>query len=420
MRTTERGWPRLLTAVLICAATSMGTVRGAAADVVLEWNEIAQRTVASVNPLVQSRSMAIVQAAVADAVAAVLGEHEPLVFRQAAAPGASAPAAVIAAAHTALVALHPPSAPSLEAAREASLAAIADGPGKAEGLRVGKAAALVALEARTPDGWNGTASYAPANRPGRWVPTPPAFAAALMPHWGRMKPFTLTSPDQFRAAPPPAFDSDVYARDLKEVLELGSAASTTRTVGTTNAARFWIVSGMQGWNPVARQVGTAKRLTLPQNARLLALLNVAMADALIACWDSKYAYDTWRPVTVIRAGGSGVAADAGWTPLISTPPFPAYPSGHACAAGAAHEVLERFLGPNGHAITLTSATAPGVTFTYESFGAIADQIDEARVCGGIHVRHDQTAGRELGRRVAEHVCRSALRPRGARSSACRP
>ena len=144
---------------------------------------------------------------------------------------------------------------------------------------------------------------------------------------------------------------------------------------------------------------------------------LAMADALIACWDSKYVYETWRPVTAVKASGAGPMADATWTPLIPTPPFPAYPSGHACAAGAAREVLESLLGTDGHAITLTSATAPGVTFTYTSFRAIAEQIDEARVCAGIHVRHDQTAGSMLGRRVGAHVCRAALRPRG-RAAEC--
>ncbi|MGH7317936.1 MAG: vanadium-dependent haloperoxidase, partial [Candidatus Rokuibacteriota bacterium] len=241
----------------------------------------------------------------------------------------------------------------------ASLADIPDGSKKAEGIWVGQGAATAVLELRAADGWNASASYTPAHRPGRWVPTPPAFAAPLGVQWGRVKPFALQSADQFRAAPPPALDSAAYVRDLREVFELGGTGATRRTPEVANAARFWIVSGMQGWNPAARQVSAAKRLTLSQNARLLALLNIAMADALIACWDSKFAYDTWRPVTAIKIGGYGVTAGAGWTPLIATPPFPAYPSGHACAADAARVVLDRFLGPDGHSITLTSPTAPG-------------------------------------------------------------
>jgi hypothetical protein len=414
---------RILIAVLTAVLTLAGSVSApgaGAADPVLEWNELAQRTVAGANPLVQSRSMAMAQLAVADAVAAVGGEHEPFALRQGAAPGASTAAATAAAAHGVLIALHPTAASSLDAAYAAALAAIPDGPARADGIGIGRAAATAVLEARATDGWNASASYTPANRPGRWIPTPPALAPPLAPQWARVKPFALASADQFRAAPPPPSDGPVYARDLREVFEIGGGASARRTPELTNAARFWIISGMQGWNPAARQVSAARRLTPAQNARTLALLNLAMADALIACWDSKFAHDTWRPVTAIHAGGYGVTADTGWLPLIATPPFPAYPSGHACAGGAARVVLERLLGPGGHTIALTSPTAPGVTFTYDTFKAIADQVDEARVVGGIHVRHDQTAGGELGRRVGEHVCRTALRPRGGKAVECGP
>ena len=412
--------PHALLMIAVVLAAALPVPRAAGADAVLQWNEIAQRTVATANPLVQSRSMAIVQAAVADAVAAVGRDYEGFALRETAAAGASAPAASVAAAHAALTALHPPAAPSLDAAYTTALAGLPDGPARAEGIRIGKAAAAAILEQRAGDGWNAPASYTPVARAGRWIPTPPASAAPLGPQWGRVKPFALSRADQFRAPTPPPPDSAEYARDLREVYELGGVTSPKRTPQLANVARFWIISGMQGWNPAARQVSTFKKLTLPQNARLLALLNVAMADGLIACWDSKFAHDTWRPVTAIHAGGHGVAADPSWMPLIVTPPFPAYPSGHACAGGAARLVLERQLGPGGHAITLTSATAPGVTFTYDSFKAIADQVDEARVVGGIHVRHDQTAGGELGRRVGEHVCRTAWRLRPGPSSECGP
>jgi hypothetical protein len=140
-----------------------------------------------------------------------------------------------------------------------------------------------------------------------------------------------------------------------------------------------------------------------RKSRTFAILNVAIADALIACFDAKYAYNKWRPVTAIQAGLDGMPPNPEWLPLIATPPFPAYPSAHACAAGAAVEVLERTFGPDGHAITLTSATAPGVTFHYSSFKAIADQIDDARVYGGIHTREDQAVGRELGRKIGSFV-----------------
>jgi hypothetical protein len=311
----------------------------------------------------------------------------------------------VAAADAALTALHPPAAASLDAAYTVALAGLPDGPARAEGIRIGKAAAAAILEQRAGDGWNAPASYTPVGRAGGWIPTPPASAAPLGPQWGRVRPFALSRADQFRAPTPPPPDSAEYARDLQEVYKLGGVTSPKRTPQLANVARFWIISGMQGWNPAARQVSTVKKLTLPQNARLLALLNVAMADGLIACWDSKFTYDTWRPVTAIHAGGHGVAADPSWMPLIVTPPFPAYPSGHACAGGAARLVLERQLGPGGHAISLTSPTAPGVTFTYDSFKAIADQVDEARVVGG-HPR----APRPDGRRGARAPRRRARLP----------
>ena len=150
-------------------------------------------------------------------------------------------------------------------------------------------------------------------------------------------------------------------------------------------------------------MSTAKQQTLLANTQTFALLNVAIADALIACFDAKYTYNTWRPVTAIRAGLGVIGPVADWLPAIVTPPFPAYPSGHACAAGAARDVLERIFGPDGHAIELTSATAPSVTFRYASFKAVADQVDDARVYGGIHIREDQEVGGELGRKVGRSV-----------------
>ena len=321
----------------------------------------------------------------------------------AATPPFSPDAAAISAAHDVIRTLHPESAASLEAALTAGLANILDGEPKVKGISLGRIAAAKMLERRKDDGWNATASYAPGSGRGIWVPTPPAHAAALLPHWGKVTPFALKTGDQFRPGAPAAIDSPRYLKELREVFEVGATNSSRRPPELTDAARFWQISGIQGWNPAARQVSTAKQQTLLANTQTFALLNVAIADALIACFDAKYTYNTWRPVTAIRAGLGGIGPVADWLPAIVTPPFPAYPSGHACAAGAAREVLERIFGPDGHAIELTSATAPGVTFRYASFKAIADQIDDARVYGGIHIREDQEVGGELGRKVGRFV-----------------
>jgi hypothetical protein len=376
----------------ILAGVSCSATPTHAADLVLQWNEIGQHAVGSANAYIQSRSMAIMHLAILDAVTGATST-----------PPFSPDAAAMSAAHDVIRTLHPESAAVVEAALTAGLASILDGEPKVQGISRGRIASAKMLEHRKDDGWNATGSYAPGSGPGIWVATPPAHAPALLPHWGKVTPFALKSGDQFRPGAPTAIDSPRYLKELREVFEVGATNSGRRTPELTDAARFWQISGIQGWNPAARQVSTAKQQTLLANTQTFALLNVAIADALIACFDAKYTYNTWRPVTAIRAGLGGIGPVADWLPVIVTPPFPAYPSGHACAAGAAREVLERIFAPDGHAIELTSASAPGVTFRYSSFKAIADQIDDARVYGGIHIREDQEVGGELGRKVGRSV-----------------
>jgi hypothetical protein len=391
---------RSLGAALLVGVSCSATPTNAA-DLVLQWNEIAQRAVGAANAYIQSRSMAIMHLAILDAVTGATGTVA--VGTGAATSPYSPDAAATSAAHDVIRTLHPESAASVEAALTAGLASILDGEPKVKGISLGRTAAAKMLERRKDDGWNATGSYAPGSGAGIWVPTPPAHAPALLPLWGKVTPFALKTGDQFRPSAPAAIDSPRYLKELREVFEVGATNSSRRLPELTDAARFWQISGVQGWNPTARQVSTAKQQTLLANTQTFALLNVAIADALIACFDAKYTYNTWRPVTAIRAGLGVIGPAADWLPAIVTPPFPAYPSGHACAAGAAREVLERIFGPDGHAIELTSAAAPGVTFRYASFKAIADQIDDARVYGGIHIREDQEAGGELGRKVGRFV-----------------
>ena len=391
---------RSLGAALL-AGVSCSATPTHATDLVLHWNEIAQRAVGPANAYIQSRSMAITHLAMLDAVTDAIGAGT--VGIGAATPPYSPDAAAISAARDVIRTLHPESAASVEAALTAGLASILDGEPKVKGISLGQIAAAKMLERRKDDGWNATGSYAPGSGPGIWVPTPPAHAPALLPHWGKVTPFALKTGDQFRPVAPAAIDSPRYLKELLEVFDVGATNSSRRPPELTDAARFWQISGVQGWNPAARQVSTAKQQTLLANTQTFALLNVAIADALIACFEAKYTYNTWRPITAIRAGLGVIGPVAEWLPAIVTPPFPAYPSGHACAAGAAREVLERIFGPDGHAIELTSATAPGVTFRYASFKAIADQIDDARVYGGIHIREDQEVGGELGRKVGRFV-----------------
>jgi hypothetical protein len=269
-----------LVAGVLCSATPTHP-----ADLVLQWNEIAQRAVGPANAYIQSRSMAIMHLAVLDAVTGGTGVVAGI---GADTPPFSPDAAAISAAHDVIRTLHPESAASLEAALTVGLANILDGEPKVKGISLGRIAAAKMLDGRKDDGWNATASYAPGSGRGIWVPTPPAHAAALLPHWGKVTPFALKTGDQFRPGAPAAIDSPRYLKELREVFEVGATNSSRRSPELTDAARFWQISGIQGWNPAARQVSTAKRQTLLANTQTFALLNVAIADALIACFDAKY------------------------------------------------------------------------------------------------------------------------------------
>ena len=388
-----RSVPRIFAATILLALSG-GAAAAEPADAVLQWNEIAQQTVAAANPLVQARSMAITQLAVLDALRAA---------QAAGAPPSSFDAAVIAAAHDALVGLQPDAAAGVDAALATGLAKIAEGEPKKQGIAIGQTTAADLLAQRKGDGSDAKIDYDPTAGAGVWVPTPPKFMPAFGVQWGSVAPFVLKTGDQFRPEAPAALDSTRYRADLHEVLEMGAAASSARPPAMTDVAKFWVISAVQGWNPAARQASLARKQTLLENARTFSLLNLAMNDALIACFDAKYTYKRWRPVTAIRAGIGDIKATADWLPLIVTPPHPSYPSAHACAAGAAQAVLERSFGADGHALMLTSSAAPGVTFEYASFAEIADQIDDARVYGGIHTRQDQEAGRALGQKVGRYV-----------------
>jgi hypothetical protein len=390
------------------------------ADTVLDWNVIALKTTAAAafNPPVESRNLAIVHAAMFDAVNSIVSEFRPYAVELSAPKGASLDAAAAAAAHLALVQLYPAQQAILDAAYAASLASIPNGPAKTDGVAVGEAVATQILAMRATDGADAAiiAPYTPGSQPGDWIATPPAFRPALDPGWGTLQPFFLREGSQFRPGPPPALDSPRYTRDFNEIKEIGSATSSTRTQDQTNLARFWISTAPQNWNPAARQVAVAQGLTLSQNARAFALLNLAGADAFIASWDAKFTYNQWRPVTAIRAanttGNPDTIADPGWTPLLITPPFPDYIAGHATYGGAAEEVLEHVFGRHpGVVMKLTSATAPGVVETYTTFDEIAEGVVDARVLGGIHWRTSCLRGRRVGQQVGAFAVRHFLKPK---------
>jgi hypothetical protein len=403
---------------LLCAAGG----QPAQADVVTDWNAILQTTVASTNAIAQSHTGAIVQLAVFEAVNAIEGDYEPYLGTITAAPGASPEAAAVAAAHRTLVSLHPSSAAALNAARTTSLAAIPDGPAKEEGIAVGEAAAAAMLQARANDGAGqaATVPYTPGSDPGDWRPTPPANASAFSPGWGHVVPFGLESGAQFRLPPPPALRTGKYENDYNEVKLKGriDAPLSVRPQHRIDVARFYaFTSPLHVWSTAARQISAAQGMTLSENARMFALICMAMGDAGIAAFDTKYHYNFWRPVTAIRAGSTDhnprTEADPDWLPLIATPAYPAYASGHATLSGAAREVLDHLMGKRGHAIVLTNPNpqVSSIVLRYSTFDQICADIDDARIYGGIHFRFDQEAAALQGRKVGNYILTHCLRPR---------
>jgi membrane-associated phospholipid phosphatase len=388
------------------------------ANVVLEWNQLALHAIgqARVSPVVASRALAITEAAVYDSVVAIDGSFEPYHAHVHASHGASLEAAAAQAAHDTLTALFPTQAGTFDSALASDLTGIP--PGRArQGIDVGREVARQILDWRSTDRSGEMVRYTPGTAPGNWQPTPPANLPALAPQWPDVTPFAMTSGSQFRPAPPPALDSAAYAAAFNEVKSLGRADSTTRTDEQTQIARFWndglgTAFAMGYWNRIAAQVATDQGLSLVQDARVFALLNIAEADAHIACWDAKYTYNLWRPVTAIRAadtdGNPGTEPDATWTPLLVTPNFPSYTSAHSTLSAAAAGVLTALFGVHYH--FTVGAESVSYTRSFGSFDAAAAEAGQSRIYGGIHYQFDNQAAQASGHAVGRFVVGNFLRP----------
>jgi hypothetical protein len=396
------------------AAAGPGTAQP---DMVTQWNQamIAGLEAAGIPPPPAARVGAIVQASVFDAVNGIDHRYAFYHVPPAAPPGTSRDAAAAGAAYTALVALIPGQKPLFDTQLAATLAQLSDDPAHPgqsvkRGLAWGTTVAETILAWRADDGYTTVPPpYTVGSGPGVWQPTPPAFlgppAAPLFRQFATMTPFALTSPSQFRPPGPPPLDSARWAQDLAEVAAYGSATSTVRTPEQTQTALFWQDDTVAAvWNRVADQLAEANDLPLAQNARLLAQMNIALADATIAIWNAKNYYNFWRPVTAIRA-----STDPGWTPLLPTPAFQEYPSGHAGVSSAAASVLASFYG-NDTAFTVTSAGLPGVQRDFTSFTAAVQQVEDARVYAGFHFRFSCADAATLGAQVAQWVTGTIMQP----------
>jgi membrane-associated phospholipid phosphatase len=394
----------------------MGTL--AHADVVTDWNSAALDAIRAgkIAPPIASRCLAIVHVSIYDAVNGIARTHEPYLVQSAVSASASLEAAASAAAHEALVNLLPANASGFDALYAAILAAIPDGPQKAMGIVWGEFVAKQILAARASDGSDAVVPPPAGSGPGIWVPTPPAFLPYLLPQWGFVRPFAMSSSSQFRPPGPPFLYSQRYAADYTEVKELGAAVGSTRTEDQTQIALFWADgAGTETppghWNSIAQIIADAQGNTPEENARLFALLNIAMADAAICAWDAKYTFHFWRPVTAINFA----EPDLNWASFIVTPPFPDYVSGHSTFSGAAATVLVSFYDTDNLPFMTGSDFLPGVYRSFPTCLAAAEEAAMSRLYGGIHFRSANEDGLEAGISIGEWTATHYLQPKDNRS-----
>ena len=401
----------LLVSGLLSAVTVLPPAP-ARADVVSDWNERAVGAVyaARMSPDAQSRTMGMLHVAIFEALNSLQPRYKPYRNKLPVEAGTVPEAAVAAAAHHVLVRLVPEQTRELDAFLQADLAKVPEGPGKAAGMRLGERSAAAILAEREQDGAAAPITYRPVTQPGRWVPTTlPASST-----WGAVKPFALKSGDQFRPPAPYALSSAKWAADYNEIKRIGGKAGSTRTPEQNDIARFWQLTGTATYNPVTRQVAAARGLDLLDNARLFALSSMATADAAVAIFDAKYAYNFWRPVTAIRNGdqdgNDATERDATWEPLIVTPMHPEYPCAHCTFQATAAGVLQVLYGDNAARFSLTSTTAPGVTRSFERLSDYVAEVINGRIYEGVHYRTSGEVGAALGRKIAEEVVRTQLTP----------
>ena len=418
--------------VLLCAGflaqagRSYGAAAGGAAPAVnpvVQWNRtllVIVRThgaqPATIHP---TRSFALLHAAIYDAVNSIDRTHKPyLVDLPRASRSASQDAAAAAAAHEVLSQLYPAFQATLDAQLQQELTQIPDGAAKIDGISIGQGVADLILDLRSNDGSSAQpVPYVFGNAPGDYQSTPPNFPAQpQFTHWAGVTPFALDQANQFRPGPPPALDSDAYADAFKEVKTFGITNSAASSADQALTGRFWNGAIQNYWNEIAQTAVLAHSLTTAQSARLFALLNLSLADSVIAFYDAKYTYNFWRPVTAIRNATTEInpetSTDPNWLPEVgNTTPDPSYPGAHAMISAAASAVLVSFLKDNHFDFDVTSEVLPGVERSFHTFSDAAEEATLSRIFAGVHFRFDLTVGHRLGLEVADFVLDKLLLPR---------
>lgn len=419
---SSRVMAALLAGLLLASTVSgIGSARSRApaADpsVVTYWNAVAVSVIATDAKKGAAEAiywLAIAQAAVYNAVNGITGRYELYKWNAHAPRGASPQAAAAAAAYDVLLAYFPDSKTRLDAARLESLALIPAGRAKDKGVAFGQRAAARIVKLRTNDGRFAPIEFTQAPAPGVWRPTLPLFAKMFDPWLSQLRPFTLKRPTQFRPGKPPALSSARYAREFNEVKDLGSKASALRSHEQTQTALFFSDIAIGPMQAALRDLVTRRHMSISRSARLLAAVNLSVADGTIAIWDSKVKFGLWRPITAIQLadtdGNPRTDRDLAWEPLIPTPAYPEYASGLSSVMGAVGRALTRVLGTSRIDLYITS-TAAGETRHYEWASQLNRDVIDARVWSGIHFRTADNVGNRIGKKVADWALSHYLQSR---------
>jgi hypothetical protein len=388
-----------------------------AGNVVTDWNTIASTTIVAnggKSPGASSVWFAYASLAVYDAVNAITGQYQPFYYRFAGPGSASIDAAAVAAAHRILVNYFPSQKPALDNQFTSSLTGITDGGDKDAGVAVGEAAAMAIISARTSDGLEANVTYVPGSGAGAWIPTPPSFSPPVTPWLGQMRPFTMKTAGDLLPDGPPALNSEVWKRDYNLTRLYGGTASTTRSAAETEIGLFWTEHATQQWARTFNTLVTTNNLGVEDSARMLAMFWTGAADAAIGCFNAKYKYGFWRPVTAIPAGGGafGLTEDVTWAPSGgATPAHPEYPAAHACITGAVTPLIASFFGTTRvHVLIDSKAFTDSVhQHTFEDTRNLMDEVFWARIYAGFHFYHSLEVGRQLGESVASQLVQKHFR-----------
>jgi PAP2 superfamily len=422
------GFTRALLLIGILAILSTVVM---AQNPVVDWNRIASTTIITNGATAANVTktapgaitsggsglyFALVHLAVYNAVNAIHPRYQPYVYSLHAPRDASQDAAAIAAAHRILVNYFPEQQAALDAQYAQSLSSVPDGQSRTDGVQVGESSALTLIALRANDGRGANVAYAYPNvpTPGVWIPTPPGFLAPQIPWVSRMTPFTMTSASQFLPTDgPPDLGSRAWARDFNETKILGEANSTVRTPQQTDIGLFWTENTGQQYARSFRDLASQLNLSVPQSARLFAMLFTAYSDAFIGCMNAKYTFSFWRPVTAVQNadidGNPDTIQNPTWLPLGVTPNHPEFPAAHGCITGAVATILNRFADDAPLNLRVSSVVT-NTTHQFRTTRDLEDEVFMARIYAGFHYRHSLEQGFLLGHRVANRILQQQFRP----------